>query len=87
MDEEFDLKVELDLPQSDIPNDPVLKEHGLWESAFEEENGRPPNEAEMWEWIDAHATRPTCERLFTEHTREQLHECALKQQQRRNQHP
>ena len=110
------VKVELDLPQSDIRDDPLLKEHALWTSAFEEQHGRPPNVAETWEWIDAHTPPPieryekvtvdftncrqpdgthiytelspddtcaTCERPIMQHTREQMHECGLKQQQQR----
>jgi len=37
--------------------------------------------------LPADATCATCERLITAHSREQLHECGLKQQEQRNKHP
>jgi hypothetical protein len=52
-----DLDIELDLPQPGYGDDELLKEYGLWMSAFEEQNGRQPSVAEMCEWIEAHNPR------------------------------
>jgi len=59
MDEDFDLNVDLDLPQPNYGDEATLKEYGLWMSAFEEQNGRPPSVAEMCEWIEAHKPQGT----------------------------
>jgi len=59
MDEDFDLNVDLDLPQPNYGKEETLKEYGLWMSAFEEQNARPPSVAERWEWIEAHKPHGT----------------------------
>ena len=57
MDEEFDLKVELDLPQPDIRDEEKLKAFAFWQTTFHDEHGRYPDEDEMRNWTEEHKPR------------------------------